>query len=169
MHKTAVVSDDKIYRYYLTREWEAPRWDPMVFCMLNPSTADASIDDPTIRRCMGFAKREKCTGIIVVNLYSLRATNPRELAKHPDPIGPRTQHFWESAARAASFVVLAWGNNALWERGHCFREFLKKWNTRAVCLGKTLKGEPKHPLYIKADAPLLDFYSGEKYIRTVGV
>ena len=74
----AVVSDDGLYRYILTRTWDRSL-PALVFCMLNPSTADATVDDPTIRKCIGFAQRLGYGGIIVVNLFAYRATKPREL------------------------------------------------------------------------------------------
>lgn len=83
----AVISDDGRYRYRLWRTW-APELPRMAWIMLNPSTADAEVDDPTIRRCVGFAKREGCGGIEVVNLYAYRSTDPSVLGtvdeKHGD-------------------------------------------------------------------------------------
>src|SRR5690606_18576726 len=92
MNGTARFSPCGQYRYLLTRPIPAPFWKPdageAVFVMLNPSTADASEDDPTIRRCIGFAKEWGCTGLTVANLYALRSTDPKGLWKHRDPVGP---------------------------------------------------------------------------------
>jgi hypothetical protein len=81
-----VLSPDGLYRYLLWRTWN-PKANTMVWLMLNPSTADAMNDDPTIRRCIGFAQREGCGSIQVLNLYALRATKPKHLFDHPDPEG----------------------------------------------------------------------------------
>lgn len=86
-HRAAVVSPCTRYRYVLERQWRAAA-PAMTLVMLNPSTADASKDDPTITRCIGFALREAYGGIRVLNLFALRATDPGELAKAADPIGP---------------------------------------------------------------------------------
>lgn len=87
---SAEISPCGQYRYKLMRSiLQVVGWDkPALFIMLNPSTADADIDDPTVRRCIGFAKREMCSSLTVVNLYALRATDPRQLMKHQNPVGP---------------------------------------------------------------------------------
>ena len=87
--READFSDDRKYRYRLYRSIpQVVRWiKPCLFIMLNPSTADESKDDPTIRRCVSFANRELCTSLTVVNLFSLRATNPKELSIADDPEG----------------------------------------------------------------------------------
>src|SRR3954470_11499675 len=86
IEKSAAFSSCMTWRYRLTRYWGPGSMLP--FVMLNPSTADDEVDDPTIRRCMGFARREGLGGIVVANLYALRATYPKSLALHPDPDGP---------------------------------------------------------------------------------
>ncbi|SIT44000.1 conserved hypothetical protein [Paraburkholderia piptadeniae] len=77
--------------------------------MLNPSTADATLDDPTIRRCHGFAKLWACNGPAVANLYTLRSTDPAALCSHPDPIGPDNDVFLLNFARECGDVICAWG------------------------------------------------------------
>lgn len=84
---SAVISECGSYRYRLERVWEAEK-DRVAFIMLNPSTADASKDDPTIRRCIGFAKAWGFGGLIVGNLFALRSTDPKALYGHKDPVGP---------------------------------------------------------------------------------
>lgn len=153
----AVISDDGLYRYLLWRTWDyaAPS---ILWVMLNPSTADALTDDPTIRRCMGFAKREGCGGIKVVNLYALRATKPTHLLDVPDPGGPDNAFAWGQAiATCDGPVVAAWGasqpkgcpsSSALLN----YVNYLREWK----CLGHTASGKPRHPLYVKADQPLIE-------------
>jgi len=90
--RSAVLSDCGTYRYSLTRRWSP---GPLLgWVMLNPSRADALVDDPTIRRCVGFARRWGFAGIVVRNLYALRATDPRELSRHPAPVGRTTTPIW---------------------------------------------------------------------------
>lgn len=160
MSSAALISPCGVYRYALERRWSSA--PPMVFCMLNPSTADAEVDDPTIRRCKSFAEREGCGGIYVVNLFAFRATNPAELKAAADPVGPKNvQAIGEalllSAVMRGPFVA-AWGAHPsagkeaarLVERTRSFSNF----GLRIHCLGKTQTGAPKHPLYLRADAPL---------------
>lgn len=151
MKRTAALSDCGTYRYSLTREWsDGPR---ALFVMLNPSVADHEMDDPTIRRAISFAKREHCGSLEVVNLFALRATNPAELAQHPAPIGPLNERAILDAVERAAVIVVAWGSHPLAMRRALLlpRHVLE----RSVCLGKTKGGAPRHPLYVRADAPLV--------------
>jgi hypothetical protein len=144
---SAVLSECGTYRYRLLRIWDVTR--PMcVFVMLNPSTADASQDDPTIRKCVGFARRWGCGGIEVVNLFALRATDPREIRRHADPIGPdNDRHIREAVTRPGAIVCLAWGTHG--------RTYNRAWNVwqdiigygvATRDLGLTKCGQPRHPL-----------------------
>jgi len=157
---TAHLSDCGLYRYRLTREWGPGRLLP--FVMLNPSTADARVDDPTIRRCMGFAKRERAAGIEVVNLYGLRATDPAELRKVKDPFGPDNRANIHALGKYAFLagmpIVCAWGTGGWFKSADMDTiHLLKSTGASLVCLGTTKGGHPKHPLYIKADQPLIPF------------
>lgn len=159
MKKAAVISQCKKYRYSLSRTWDETL-PTACFIMLNPSTADAEKDDPTIRRCVGFAKRLGCGGLVVVNLFAWRATDPARLAAVPDPIGPENDSHILRAATGCSLVVAAWGTNV--PVLHCYRPADVKKLVMAVgasltCLRKTKGGAPGHPLYVKADAPLVRF------------
>ncbi|MEO8632426.1 MAG: DUF1643 domain-containing protein, partial [Chloroflexota bacterium] len=108
MSTGAVFSGDRRYRYRLWRRWELSR--PLIaFCMLNPSTADERSDDPTIRRCIGFARDWGYGGVEIVNVFALRATDPRELRRLRDPVGPRNDSYVLDAAERAASVVIAWG------------------------------------------------------------
>lgn len=158
--KTAHISECGLYRYRLTRHWNEGRLLP--FVMLNPSTADANIDDPTIRRCMGFAKRENAGGIVVVNLYGLRATDPAELHRVKDPFGPNNRAEIHAMGKYAFLcgmpIVCAWGTNGWFKSANRDTiHLLKSTGASLVCLGTTKSGEPKHPLYIKGDQPLIQF------------
>lgn len=156
---TAEFSECGRYRYTLTRKTKIVSSRPRhaLFIMLNPSTADATKDDPTIRRCISFAEREGCTDLTVVNLFALRATDPKKLLNHEDPIGPlntmRIINAIDKTDRNGGIVVAAWGSHKMaQERG----EFINKYfGNEFLCLGKTKNGSPKHPLYVKSDAPLI--------------
>lgn len=159
----AALSTDGVYRYQLWRKWADGPW--MTFIMLNPSTADHSKDDPTIRRCIGFARRENCGGIMVVNLYAFRATKPDALLTADDPRGPLNMHFiTEALALSGGPNVAAWG--AWWKsqsrrvKGPGFpriavESLARDAKVELVSLGVTALGAPRHPLYVKADTPLV--------------
>lgn len=160
MRRTAVISDCGRYRYRLGREnlpalRGGPEIDPertATFVMLNPSTADASIDDPTIRRCVDYARRWGFGALLVVNLYAWRATDPRELRGVEDPIGPDNDAYLTDAAMAAtsgSPLVAAWGANAAAER--IAQVLALPGMDRLTALAVTKAGHPGHPLYLKAD------------------
>lgn len=105
----ALISDCKQYRYWLCRPFENTYIlrETILFIMLNPSTADASVDDPTIRRCMGFAKRLDSNGLTVANLYAYRATKPAELWKCNDPVGPQNNHWLNKLVKGHSNIICA--------------------------------------------------------------
>lgn len=151
---------DGDYRYDLFRAWESDWRDsqPLYFVMLNPSTADGSEDDPTIRRCVGFAKTCGFRSLHVVNLYALRVTRPVHLWEHPDPVGPRNQTYLETVARRSvvdgGLVVAAWGTNAAEGEAERFKRTLAAAGASAYCLGRNKGDSPKHPLYVKADRAL---------------
>ena len=158
MVRTATISDDGLYRYRLGRYWGPG--EVMVWAMLNPSTADSEVDDPTIRRCMGFARREGYDGIEVINLYALRATKPKHLLDHPDPEGPENTEHWTDVLsnHKVGMGVAAWGAHV--GMGHLPASHAADyWRCGASwrCLGATKGGYPRHPLYVKGDAELQMF------------
>lgn len=156
MIKTAVLSDDGVYRYSLVRRWDEGARS-LVFIMLNPSTADADIDDPTIRRCMGFAKREGFGGIVVVNLFAFRATKPADLWKADNPIGPENADHLRLAFTYTMGrpLIAAWGAHGQGTAGEATAKRLAYSLGHAFsCLGKTTKGAPCHPLRLASLTPL---------------
>lgn len=153
--KSAVISDDGLYRYELKRIWN-PRYSPLTFVMLNPSTADSLVDDPTIRRCIGFAKRDGFGGIRVLNLYGFRATSPKNMFRAVDPVGPQNDEFLGSIPEGSP-VVAAWGANAKPDRAKAVMAILDEYDV--WCLGFTKAGHPKHPLYLSADEHYLRYGS----------
>lgn len=162
MEKSANISDCGSYRYALTRRWDGKK-HVLTFVMLNPSTADADLDDPTIRRCMGFAKREGYGGILVVNIYAYRATDPDALKGVSDPFGSANANAHRVAIEIANGrpIVCAWGTKGILLDGYRhFMRMAKEHNANLVALGITKGGHPKHPLYLKGDAPFIPFPAG---------
>lgn len=153
---SAELSPCGSYRYKLTRArgLRFPDAGTAAFCMLNPSTADATIDDPTIRRCRGFADSWGCNGLVVVNLYALRSTYPNALWSHRDPVGPDNDLWLSSVARECGDVVCAWGANAREDRVRQVVQILRAAGARLWCLGRTKAGHPRHPLYVRGDQAL---------------
>lgn len=148
---SATISDDGVYRYDLTRTWDAAS-GRLTFVMLNPSTADAAVDDPTIRRCKAFAKREGFGGIVVLNLYALRATNPRELDIADDPVGPGNDDTIARVLASKTRAVAAWGAHAAPARARAVTALAPHVAWQA--LSTTKAGAPRHPLYVRGDTPL---------------
>ncbi|MHB8589814.1 MAG: DUF1643 domain-containing protein [Candidatus Dormibacteraceae bacterium] len=133
------------YRYRLVREWDADL--PVVnFIGLNPSTADALSDDPTVRRCRGFARQLGFGKLIITNLFAWRATDPKAMRGGTEPVGPENDRFIQASALEAQQVVVCWGDGG---------RFRNRWREVApfipgipACLGTTRSGQPKHPLYL---------------------
>jgi len=113
---------------------------------LNPSTADASHDDPTIRRCIGFARDWGCGGLWVLNLFAFRATFPRDLRAAEDPVGPRNDRWLRLVAGHCTRIVACWGNDgAFLGRSTDVRRML---GDRLEVIRLNASGEPAHPLYL---------------------
>jgi hypothetical protein len=137
------------YRYTLTRRWSADG-GTVAFVLLNPSTADARQDDPTIRRCMGLARRWGYGGIEVVNLYAWRATRPRDLRRAAAPDSASNVRAVLRAARRADLIVVAWGNHGAWQAaGATMLVRLRHARLRLASLGWTRLGHPRHVLYLR--------------------
>lgn len=152
------------YRWWLERDWSQPGTergaiDLLAFVMLNPSTADGEVDDATIRRCVGFAKREGAWRMDVFNLFALRSTDPAALLTHPDPIGIANDELLRSVSQYGGHfkTVVAWGAHKMVtpERVTILTESAAAAGTTLWCLGTTKSGAPRHPLYVKADTPLV--------------
>ena len=149
----AVLSDDGQYRYRLWRTWD-PELPTCLFIMLNPSTADERQDDPTIRRCLGFAKQWGYGRLLVGNLFALRATGPQKLRQHPEPTGGSENDDTIMAMHEeANFTVAAWGvHGAHLRRTKPLKAMLSNMPWRSVYhLGLTKSGHPRHPLYLRKD------------------
>lgn len=148
MNKDAVLSVCGTFRYRLTRRWDYTS-PVLVFVMLNPSTADAAVDDPTIRRCMSFARIANYGGIEVVNLYAYRCSKPEGLNLAGWPVGVDNDRHIEEACRD-KIVYCAWGAHArrntvrMWTVYQIIRRVALSVNALAI----TNDGMPRHPLYL---------------------
>lgn len=158
VRRTARLSSDGLYRYALGRLWSVDGNPPAQFIMLNPSTADAELDDPTIRRCVGFARSLGAGGVVVVNLYGFRATKPADLWKAEDPAGPDADLYLSVVARRAVLegapLIAAWGAHAKPDRVDQALAIIERSEARdhLRALGVTKDGAPRHPLYLPATA-----------------
>jgi hypothetical protein len=149
----AVIDESGDYRYALWRVWDPAR-PLLAFVMLNPSTADHRQNDPTIRRCIGFARGwGEAGGILVVNLFAYRSTDPKALRRAADPVGPENDAHLLLAADRCCRIVAAWGNGG--EHLQRERAVLQLLASRPIfCLGTTSLGKPRHPLYVAASTSL---------------
>lgn len=149
-----IVNDDR-YRYWLTRQITGWEHSTVCFVMLNPSTADDDVDDPTIRKCIGFARRMGFDRLTVGNLWPYRATKPRDLlaCDDPDPGGRNTTALW-ALFDEADTVIVAWGANAakmhaIGRNGPDIEGMLAEPESPpAYCFGYTIAGAPRHPLML---------------------
>ncbi len=162
MNRWADLSRCGRYRYALGRRWGEGA--EALFVLLNPSTADAELDDPTLRRCIGFAKREGCGASRTVNLFAWRATAPRDLsgaeAAGENVIGPRNGAAIRDALRQCDGpAIVGWGAHRMAEPQAVVLARLATEEGRVLsCLGVTKAGQPRHPLYIRGDAGLIEWF-----------
>ncbi len=163
MKRETVFSEDRVYRYTLWREWGvgtlsifAHQEKPSAYVQfigLNPSTADETQDDPTVRRCIGFAKRWGFGAMCMTNAFAFRATDPKVMLAHPQPndiAGKTTLHcpndFWlKEISIGAGLVIAAWGKHG--KHLNRDREIIAL-IPELHCLGTNGDGTPKHPLYL---------------------
>jgi len=143
----AKLSDCRNYRFALWRTWDESK--PFVMIIgLNPSTADETTDDPTLIRCMNFAKAWGYGGVCMTNLFAYRATDPNKMKLQKDPIGSDNDVWLAKLAKQAGIVVAAWGNDGAYlNRSTVVKDMLPNLH----CLKMNKSGEPAHPLYLKAD------------------
>lgn len=152
----AVISDCLKHRYLLRRHVSSGLPQRIcLFVMLNPSTADAVKDDPTVRTCIEFARKFECSDMEIVNLFSFRSPSPAEIPKTLDEAcGPEWESHLTAAVKRSHLIIAAWGNHG----SHLNQDkkvihFLREY--RAMCLGKNKNGSPKHPLYVPRSAELV--------------
>lgn len=156
LQRGAIISNCGRFRYRLTRRWGLGR--TLAFVMLNPSTANATEDDATVRRCMSFADREGFDAIEVVNLFAYRATDPAELRRAGYPVGPGNDEWIRSTVLGADAVCVAWGARvAGLERPQLVLPMLYALGVEPQCLRITRSGYPQHPLMLASSARLQPF------------
>lgn len=156
MERDATISECGRFRYRLGRRWGPGQY--LLFIMLNPSTADADVDDPTIRRCIRFARDHNYDGIQVVNLYAYRATDPRDLKAAGYPVGPDNDNHIKAAIQGAGAVCVAWGDRARGQaRPDEVLDLISRAGRAVTCLAVTKQGLPSHPLMLAASCRLSPF------------
>lgn len=154
---SAVLSDCGTYRYWLERG--DPGAPYIAWLLANPSTADATLDDPTVRKARGFTERWGYKRFVFVNLFAARSTDPKGLLKIGSPIGPENEAYIMKALTGAEFVVLAWGN-AIVKKLRPKAEFVQRHMRdyiapeKTMCLGYTADRSPRHPLMLAYSTPL---------------
>jgi len=143
------------YRYSLTRRWDMFDDRRLIFIGLNPSTANATMDDPTIRRCIGFAKGFGFGGMVMLNLFAFISAYPSVMMVQTDPIGPDTDLIIKSFDLPGNKFVACWGHWKFKERAVAVMRLISQ---PIYCLGLTRDGDPRHPLYLKRDCQLEEFH-----------
>jgi hypothetical protein len=150
----AEISEDGLYRYLLWRRWDIGI--PMVIIGLNPSKADAEYDDPTIIRCTGLARENGYTSIVMLNLFAYRATEPKDMMKAADPVGPDNDKWLVNETYPGSPIVCAWGKNGSFRgRGAVVLKMLA--GRPLYCFDRNMDGSPKHPLFIAGRTKIKEF------------
>ena len=149
---SATFDVSRRYRYQLTRSLENDNQQSghVTFIMLNPSTANAEEDDPTIQACSQFTKKWGYNHLIVVNLFAYRTPQPLDLKHVTHPIGSENNRYLLTAAESATKVILAWGNwGSLLDRDQTVITLLKPYEHKLYYLIRNHSGQPRHPLYVK--------------------
>ena len=147
IHKDAKFSSCRRYRYALWRIWDFSKPSAM-FIGLNPSTADETKDDPTIRRCINFAKSWDYGGIYVTNLFAYRSNSPNKMKIQSNPIGDENDKWIKKLSQKSGVIIAAWGNDG----SHLNRSRIIECKIPNLkCIKKNKSGQPSHPLYLKSN------------------
>jgi hypothetical protein len=154
LSESYLYSPDMAFRYAFGRWWGEP--DPattVVWVLLNPATGDTERRPrPTLARCITRSRELRATGLLIVNLFAFRHTDPMTLRTAADPVGPANDDVLRVTTRAGARTVVAWGSHGgLHGRSAGVGPLL----TAPTCLGRTRRGEPRHPLYVASNAPLV--------------
>ena len=153
MEKKANISKDKIYRYTLSRTWDSTK-PTVLFIGLNPSIADENIDDPTITRCINFAKDWGYGTLLMANLFAFRSTYPKEIYLIDDPIGKDNDYYLLECVKQSDLIIACWGNNGTYmDREKIIKELVPN----LYCLQKNKNGTPHHPLRLPRDINPIPF------------
>ncbi len=154
INSDAIFSKDRKHRYVLIREWDLKKPSLMIIS-LNPSTADEKINDPTIQRCIGFAKKWGFGRLFVTNLFSFRATSPKDLFNFKNPIGDKNDYWIRKLLKKVNKIVLAYGNHGGFKNRH---QKILKIIKNPYCIKKSKTGMPMHPLYLKYTKKPIKYY-----------
>lgn len=147
MKKKDNISEDKIYRCTLSRTWDSTK-PTVLFIGLNPSIADENIDDPTITRCINFAKDLGYGTLLMANLFAFRSTYPKEIYLIDDPIGKDNDYYLLECVKQSDLIIACWGNNGTYmDREKIIKELVPN----LYCLQKNKNGTPHHPLRLPRD------------------
>jgi len=157
---SALLSDCRQYRYKLYRDVDIAGDKVIAYFGINPSTADESIDDATVRKWRGFSERNNGTRFIVANVFAYRATDVNELAETSNPEGPDNKRHVLDVINEADILVPCWGSRgkipkSLHYKLDDFLKLLTDSGKPVLCLGKTKSGDPKHPLMLGYDTALV--------------
>ncbi len=169
MKRWAVVTGDEVHRLELGRSWSGFEGPMILWVMLNPSTADGNVDDPTVRRCIGFSKLWGFGSLVIVNLVTQRATDPRDLDPAVwEPMLYQNKLTIQSNLQQADMVVVAWGaggERLLPRVRPVVNVEFEAWRKDMVprCLGVTKHGHPRHPLYVPKGTPLEQYVTGARW------
>ncbi len=157
VQRWAMLDPSGTYRYVLGRQAsQAP--GKVLFILLNPSTADAVKDDPTVRRCVAFARQWGYGYVELVDLFAFRASSPSHLKIVREPVGPRNDGAIKTACDGAQKIVAAWGNHgSLFGRARQVALLLRPFKAKVFCFGLTNAGQPRHPLYLRKKSRLIPF------------
>ena len=142
MEKKANISKDKIYRYTLSRTWDSTK-PTVLFIGLNPSIADENVDDPTVTRCINFAKDWGYGTLLMANLFAYRSTYPKEIYLIDDPIGKDNDYYLLECVKQSDLIIACWGNNGTYMGRE---KIIKELVPNLYCLQKNKNGTPHHPL-----------------------
>lgn len=153
MEKKAIISKDKIYRYKLSHTWDSTK-PTILFIGLNSSIADENVDDPTITRCINFAKDWGYGTLLMANLFAFRSTYPKDIYLIDDPIGKDNDHYLLECVTQSDLIVACWGNNGTYmNREKVITELVPN----LYCLQKNKNGTPHHPLRLPRNIHPLPF------------
>lgn len=153
-YRDVAMSPDRIYRYRWSASWAREATYRVLFVMLNPSTADEHVLDPTVKKTIRLAQRWAFNGLDIANVFAYRSTDPKGLYKVTDPVGPENDAYILTLAERASAVVVAWGKHAnrvsyasnAKGRGDAVAKLLERFSLLALRINGD--GSPEHPLYV---------------------
>lgn len=157
IERRAVISECGQYRYMLSRAWKGGH-GILAWCMLNPSRADANRDDNTVTKITEFSRRWGYSGLVVVNLFAVRATDPKNMKSHAAPVGPENDGWLRTIAGTAERFVCAWGNHGSHQgRDKAVADLVRSVRPDVHRMPLTGAGQPGHPLMLPYSTPMAEW------------